>query len=368
MPVKRQPQRTSKKPLLEYQADGEDAYLPDPLDNGGLAHRPADNLQGETLPTTIDARLAFLSGVFKLMQGMSADDLAKMFGNLINDVHMDNSVGGRRPATTFNASTLNPGAGAGDRGMATEELDKLFADSGLSESTVQRLHSIFDIAVVEKFLLEREKLESEYNEKLAKVTEQNESDMKAAFSELKEGLDNYLGLVVETWINQNQIAIEDGIKVQLAESMMLGMKSLVESHSIKVSDKEIDIAEELRQQLIESTEKYNRLANEFAIVRKGVEVTSKTKLIENACIGLTQTQKDRVANLAENLPFENVSDFENKLSLIKESFLAETRRKPAKPATSLIMEDSWQSTFNTRVDPSVDRYTVAVARLNQNSK
>lgn len=362
--------KTTRRPILEFQADNVDSFVPDPIDNGLAARRPLDNQDGETMPSVIDARLAFLTGVFRLLQGMSPEAMDQMFGNLLNDYKMDNSaLLATRPATTGNAATLRPGGGYGDQMMATEEFNKLFADSGLTEATQQRLQNIFDIAVSEKVILEKEKLRVQSEQKEKDLSDAMQAALQTSMHEMANQLDGYLSLITEKWLEQNKIAVEDGIKVQLAESMIVGAKSLVESHHIKISDKQIDVAEKLRAKLVESNAKYNALVNDLVEARKLSVNVERDRLIENASTELTKTQKDRMIALMEDIPFVDAAQFKAKLKIIKEKFLTETKRPSGfSGGKTFLTEDVGSVKPSNITDSAVAQYSAALDRIVQSSK
>jgi hypothetical protein len=193
------------------------------------------------------------------------------------------------------------------------DVDALVGDSDLSEEFKQKAATIFEAAINSKVKAETAKLEEEYAQKL----EENTESFK---SEIVEKVDSYLNYVVEEWMKENAIAIERGIKGEIAEDFISGLKKLFEDHYIDVPDEKYNILEDQASK-IESLEKK---LNEQ--IEKNVELNSlnsslkRQDIIDELSKDLADTAKEKFDGLVESVEYSSEKDFRNKVETIKESY------------------------------------------------
>jgi hypothetical protein len=193
------------------------------------------------------------------------------------------------------------------------DVDALVGDSDLSEEFKQKAATIFEAAIKSKVKAETAKLEEEYAQKL----EENTESFKG---ELVEKVDSYLNYVVEEWMKENEIAIERGIKGEIAEDFISGLKKLFEDHYIDVPDEKYNVLEDQASK-IESLEKK---LNEQ--IEKNVELNSlnsnlkRQDIIDEMSKDLTDTAKEKFDGLVESVEYSSEKDFKNKVETIKESY------------------------------------------------
>jgi hypothetical protein len=196
-----------------------------------------------------------------------------------------------------------------------EHLAALFADSNLSEDFVERAKTIFVAAVNQKV-----------NERSAKLYEAYKISFNSALnntvSELTEKVDDYLTYVVEEWVSENRLQVERGVKVELAENFIFGLKKLFETNFIDVPDEKYDVLDELYTQIDNQKRHLNKSIHENVSLRKKLIDTAAIAVFAEETAGLAATQVDRLANLAEGVEFDTADEFRRKLRVIKESFLA----------------------------------------------
>jgi len=196
-----------------------------------------------------------------------------------------------------------------------EHLAALFANSNLSEQFVERAKTIFVAAVNQKL-----------NERSAKLDEAYKASYNNALnntvSELTEKVDDYLTYVVEEWVNENRLQVERGIKVELAENFIFGLKKLFETNFIDVPNEKYDVLDELYTQIDTQKEQLNKSIHENVSLRKKLLDTAAVAVFAEESAGLAATQVDKLANLAEGVQFDNPEEFRRKLRVIKESFFA----------------------------------------------
>lgn len=143
-------------------------------------------------------------------------------------------------------------------------------------------------------------------------------------AELAEQVDDYLNYVVEEWIQENQVAIETGLRAELAEDFITGLKSLFEEHYIEIPEEKVDVAEELAVKVVELEEQAatttQELSAQVAALTEELNAVKKEKAISLACEGLTQVQAEKIKSLAESVEFTTEGDFNNKLAIIRENY------------------------------------------------
>jgi peptide deformylase len=196
-----------------------------------------------------------------------------------------------------------------------EHLAALFADSNLSEDFVERAKTIFVAAVNQKVNERSAKLYEAYQRRYSNA-------LASTVSELTEKVDDYLTYVVEEWVNENRLQVERGVKVELAENFIFGLKKLFETNFIDVPDEKYDVLDELYTQIDTQKEHLNKSIHENVSLRKKLIDTAAIAVFAEETAGLAATQVDRLANLAEGVEFDTADEFRRKLRVIKESFLA----------------------------------------------
>ena len=193
------------------------------------------------------------------------------------------------------------------------DVDALVGDSDLSEEFKEKAATIFEAAIKSKVKAETAKLEEEYAKKL----EENTESFKG---EIVEKVDSYLNYVVEEWMKENEIAIERGIKGEIAEDFISGLKKLFEDHYIDVPDEKYNVLEDQASK-IESLEKK---LNEQ--IEKNVELNSlnsnlkRQDIIDEMSKDLADTAKEKFDGLVESVEYSSEKDFRNKVETIKESY------------------------------------------------
>jgi hypothetical protein len=199
------------------------------------------------------------------------------------------------------------------KGSMKEDVDALFNGESLSEDFRVKATLIFEAAVssrVEKIV---EEVLAENDELLAQTVEEIKS-------ELSEQVDEYLNYVVEEWVKENQVAIETGLRSELAEDFINGLKNLFTEHYIEIPEEKVDLTEELAQKVAKLEENLVAIAEEKQAIAKELNLGKKDKLISLACEGLTAVQAGKLKSLAEGVEFTTEGDFEHKLAVIRENY------------------------------------------------
>jgi len=225
-----------------------------------------------------------------------------------------------------------------------ENLAVMFDGQDLSEDFMQRAGTIFEAAVNTKINDLAAQLDESYRNVL---TEQ----LEEVVGNLAEKLDDYLNYVVEEWIENNSLAVERGIKTDVAESFITGLKSLFEAHYINVPDERYDVLDELFESNEQLQEDLNAQLEANVTLKSQLNETTKAQLFAHYTQGLADTEVEKFASLAEAISFEDPQTFNNKLAQLHEAYFEHSA--PVSEPVELIEETTNQRISN---GTAMDRY------------
>ena len=200
------------------------------------------------------------------------------------------------------------------------DVDALIGDSDLSEEFKQKAATIFEAAIKSKVKAEAQRLEGEYEEKLKENTESHKAEMV-------EKVDSYLNYVVEEWMKENQIAIERGIKGEIAEDFIGGLKKLFEDHYIDVPDEKYNVLEDQADKIEELEKKLNESIDKNVELNKANGEYKRQEILDQSSEDLADTAKEKFNKLAEEVEYSNEDDFRTKVKTIKESYFGKKEVK-----------------------------------------
>ena len=215
-----------------------------------------------------------------------------------------------------------------------EDVNTLFGGEELSEEFKAKAKTIFEAAIGSKVGQIKETLETEYAEKIAEATE----DLKVS---LQERIDSYLEYVAEEWLTENELAVEAGLKTEMTESFLGGMKSLFEEHYVTIPEEKYDVIESMVDKLDEMETKLNEQTKKNISLNKRLAESVAGGILESVSDGLASTQKEKLASLAESVEFESEEEYREKLETLKESYFSRT---PATKNESQTLSEGVDST------------------------
>ena len=194
-----------------------------------------------------------------------------------------------------------------------EDVTALLQGEELSEEFQEKARTIFETAINTKVAEVKEALEARYSEVLAEEVE----DIK---KELNERVDSYLEYVAEEWFTENQLAVEAGLKTEMTESFLTGMKSLFEEHYVSIPEEKYDVLESMVEKLDDMETKLNEQIEKNVSLNKRLAESVAEGIVDQVSEGLAQTQKEKLASLAESVEFESEESYREKLETLKESY------------------------------------------------
>jgi len=197
-----------------------------------------------------------------------------------------------------------------------DDLKALVAEEAtLSDEFKQKAETIFEAAINTKVNAEIDRLEEKYNEELAEEIESTKAD-------LVEKVDNYLNYVVENWMEENKLAIQNGLRTEIAEDFMTKLKGLFEESYIEVPEGKVDMVDDLADQVEELEKTVNESTQKAIDMAVELEGYKRDAIIREATKDLAETQVEKLKKLAENVDFEDEETFTQKVAQLKESYFA----------------------------------------------
>ena len=231
----------------------------------------------------------------------------------------------------------------------TQDVDALVSGEELSEEFRVKAATIFEAAVTSRVNEETKALQEAFEESLTEEVEKIKTD-------LAEKVDDYVSYATKQWIEENALAVEHGIKNEMAESFFNGLKDLYVEHNFTVPEEKFNLLDGMTGELDEMEKKLNEQIDTNIALQKRIGEYSKMEIVNDAATGLAETQKEKLASLAEGVEFENEEDFRNKIETIKESYftrkaeVAEQAKEPTEEASQPLVESNVSGTMGKYVD------------------
>lgn len=195
----------------------------------------------------------------------------------------------------------------------SEHVEALLAGEELSEEFKEKAKTIFEAAVKSKVEEEIARIEEAYAETLDEQVAQIQE-------ELSSNVDDYLNYVVEQWVSENEVAIEAGLRSELTEEFISGLRNLFSEHYIDIPEEKISVIEEMSEKVAELEEKLNEEIERNVAMSKMVNESKQYEILVDACEGLTDTQAEKMKSLAEGINFSSAAEFAQKINIIKENY------------------------------------------------
>ena len=212
-----------------------------------------------------------------------------------------------------------------------EDVTALVEGEELSEEFREKAKTILEAAIKGKVVQIKEVLEAEYDEKLLEEVE----EIKGA---LNERVDSYLEYVADEWFAENQLAVETGLKEELTESFMTGLKGLFEEHYVSIPEEKYDVLESMVEKLDDMETKLNEQIEKNVSLNQRLAGATADSIFESVSDGLADTQKEKLASLSESVEFESETEYREKLETLKESYFPSVHNVPTTAKTETLSE------------------------------
>ena len=313
-----------------------------------------NNKNADPMPKMTKAGM--LNAMYNNMKKMKKDEMAKLYQGMYGEsVEVEDEV------ITSNHD---------------EDLDVLIkSEESLSEGFKERAAVIFESAVnskvAEAVAAKDAEIEAELAERVEAMEEQYKTDIEEGLNEAREGLvdkiDNYLNYVVETWMEENKLAVEKGLRTEIAETFMNNLKDLFKESYISVPESKVDLVDDLVEQVEELEDQLNKSTEQAMAMKTETENLRRDAIIRDASKDLAETQVAKLEKLAEGISFEDEETFKKKVATLKDSYFSKNADE-AVEATEVpvekIDEATEEATDETEVSSAMEQYIKAIRQSN----
>lgn len=236
-----------------------------------------------------------------------------------------------------------------------EDIDALLQGENLSEEFVSKASTIFEAAVMSRVEEIAEELQSEL-----------EGQFVSALDEMKEDfatkIDDYLNYVVEQWMEENELAIESGLRSEIVEDFIGGLRNLFAEHYIDIPEEKVDIVEEMANRVEELENELNEQIEKNIEIVNEINEAKKFQAVQAVCEGLTQTQVEKLQSLAEGIEFTTEEEFSEKLNTLKEAYVPKTVKAAEKSVLEEGVEIEEKQTNKVSHDPLINAVVNSISK------
>jgi hypothetical protein len=262
--------------------------------------RKGDNTKQDPMPKT---KAGMINAAYTKMNGMKKEDLALMMSKLMAE-----------DADAEDYETVAENAGFEYEASFEADLKALVDNEAtLSEDFKDKAEIIFEAAIKSKLSEEIDRLEARYEEELSE-------EINSTKEELVEKVDSYLNYVVEKWMDDNRVAIQSGLRAEIAEKFMSGLKDLFVESYIEIPESKVDLVDDLAESVEELESRLNEATGEVIAMSEELEFYKRDAIIRESSRDLASTQVERLKSLVEDIDFENSDTFAKKVQTVKESY------------------------------------------------
>ena len=236
------------------------------------------------------------------------------------------------------------------------DVQALLEGEELSEEFQEKARTIFEAAIRSKVSEITESIKAQYEETLVE-------EVKEIKAELQERLDSYLEYVADEWVSENELAIQNGLKTEMTESFLEGMKKLFEDHYVTIPEEKYDVIESMVDKLDEMESKLNEQIDKNVALNKRLAESTADVIFSEVTEGLAQTQREKLATLAENVEFESENGYREKLETLKESYFPSKTSTPTSKSENLTEESEATDYQSKSVSSTMERYLQTMTRV-----
>ena len=246
---------------------------------------------------------------------------------------------------------------AEDKIDVEEDINALIAGEELSEEFQEKARTIFEAAIKSKVAEITEGVKSEYEANLVE-------EVKTIKEELTDRVDSYLEYVADEWVSENQLAVEHGLKTEMTESFLEGMKKLFEDHYVTIPEEKYDVIENMVDKLDDMESKLNEQIEKNVALNKRLAESTADVIFAEVTEGLAQTQKDKLATLVENVEFESENGYREKIETLKESYFPTKGSNTQTSKSENLTEESEAVDYSSKaVSNTMERYLQTMTRV-----
>ena len=236
------------------------------------------------------------------------------------------------------------------------DVEALLQGEELSEEFQEKAKTIFETAINAKVAEIKEDLEASY----ATVIEEQVAEFK---SEMTERVDSYLEYVSSEWLEENQLSVEEGLKSEMSESFLSGMKTLFEEHYVSIPEERYDVLESMVNKLDEMEGKLNEQIDRNVVLNKRLAESTSDGILGEVSEGLAVTQKEKLATLAESVEFDSETEYREKLVTLREAYFPSKKASSAQTDSSEYIAE--ETSMTQDITGSMEGYLTALQRVSK---
>lgn len=309
----------------------------------------------ETVQTP-KTKAGVIQAAVEMLKKAKKEDAQKMFAKLVTiDGEEDSLKSSDDAANAVKGKMPEPKAKAKVEAIDfDEDIDAIIKEEAtLSEGFRDKASAIFEAVLTSKLSEEVDRLEAEYAQNL-------EEEVSEVQSSLVEKVDSYLNYVVEGWMKDNELAVQQGLRTEIAEEFMTSLQSVFKEHYIEVPEGKEDLVDDLNEQVTELEETLNKTTEDNIRLHTAVQEFEKQEVVREQSSGLAETEAEKLASLVEDIEFDNKETFEMKVKTVKESYFKSDVSETADEVDSLLGEDN---VSDETVSESMSKYTQAITNF-----
>ncbi len=317
-----------------------------------------EKVQKESAPkvSVPKTKAGVIQAAVDMLKAARKEDAQKMFSKMALGDAEDASVKSAEDGMKKVPNAADPKAKAKVEAIDfDEDLENIINEEAtLSDGFRDKAQSIFEAVLTSKLTQEIDRLESEYAQNL-------EEEVSEVQESLVEKVDSYLNYVVESWMEENKVAVSNGLRTEIAEDFMTSLQSVFKEHYIEVPEGKVDLVDELNESVTELEDTLNKTTEDNIRLHQAVQTFEKQEVVREQSSGLAQTDAEKLASLVEDIEFDNKDNFEMKVKTVKESYFKSEVTESVDEVDSLLGEGT---VSEEEVSNSMARYTQAITNFN----
>ena len=329
------------------------------------AHEDEEEEEMEESVSVPKTKAGMIKALYDQLNGMKkselSDSFSKIMGSTLKEGEHEDDEDEEELKAGYHKKMENKKLKKEDLDInVKDDMDALVSGEDLSEEFKTKATTIFEAAVSAKVISEVnqriDELETNYKKEITEAKEEH-------LSTVTEKVDGYLNYVVEEWMKENELAVEKGIRSELVEDFMTGLKNLFTEHYIDIPEEKVDLVDDLFEKVEELEQKLDESINTSVDVKKELAEYKRAETLREVSEDLADTEKEKLGKLAEGIDFEDKSQYSEKLEVIKENYFPKQQSETI--TEELENTEKEQPSSEPDIDPIMSKYASALTRLNK---
>ena len=329
------------------------------------AHEDEEEEEMEESVSVPKTKAGMIKALYDQLNGMKkselSDSFSKIMGSTLKEGEHEDDEDEEELKAGYHKKMENKKLKKEDLDInVKDDMDALVSGEDLSEEFKTKASTIFEAAVSAKVISEVnqriEELETDYTKEINEAKENH-------LSTVTEKVDGYLNYVVEEWMKENELAVEKGIRSELVEDFMTGLKNLFTEHYIDIPEEKVDLVDDLFEKVEELEQKLDESINTSVDIKKELAEYKREETLREVSEDLADTEKEKLGKLAEGIDFEDKSQYTEKLEVIKENYFPKQQSETITEELENTEEE--QTSSEPAIDPIMSKYASALTRNNK---